>query len=670
MADIFLSYSRDDLNTARRFAEAFEREGFSVWWDQTLNPGEAFDEVTEKALNEARAVVVLWSKKSVASRWVRAEATQANDSKTLVPVMIEPCKRPIMFELTHTADLSSWKGNSDDPAWQSYLAGVRRIVGKGMAGATSQSTVQSVGNRKNRIDPAVVAIVLGALLIAGAAFWASSRRGDEHATSLVPVVSLPTAAKEVTLAVLPFADMSQAHDQEDYSDGLTEEIMNQLAQIKKMRVTGRTSSFSFKGKNEDLRVIAEKLGVAHLLEGSIRKEGAQLRITAQLIDGKDGAQLWSQTYNRKPEDVFAVQEGIAKDVARALSIKLDVGDMPRAEGGTTDIEAYEKYLQAVAILRQAYLSERIFQAVQLLQEAVKQDPAFVRAWARLAEALHNAPLWKPESSEALARSAANAEARVLALAPDGQIAQFIRLEQSMAQHRWSEAAIAAEGEIGSYRAEFEFRQEFLSGVGRIEELINGMEAVREQDPLNLTASTNLQQFLDAAGRPAEAQAEYERSRDLAGNHNQADFFAMLRLMARKDADRATVKAKFRTVLKAAPLAIDPNLTDKIDDKEAVRAELQKAFENPANRVPLRMGIIATYAGAFGYRDLAIAALRQDVIDLHGSVTNIWLAGGSDVRADPLFKEVLRNLGLVDYYRASGNWGDFCKPVGKDDFECH
>lgn len=105
MPDIFLSYSRDDQATARRFAEAFERAGFSVWWDATLRSGEAYDQVTEKALKEARAVVVLWSRKSVESRWVRAEATLAERNKALVPVMIEPCERPIMFELTHTADL-------------------------------------------------------------------------------------------------------------------------------------------------------------------------------------------------------------------------------------------------------------------------------------------------------------------------------------------------------------------------------------------------------------------------------------------------------------------------------------------------------------------------------------------------------------------------------------
>ena len=128
MPDLFLSYARDDQDIARRFAENLQREGFEVWWDQALNPGEAFDQVTEEALAAASAVIVLWSKSSVSSRWVRAEATQANANHRLLPVMIEPCTRPIMFELTHTADLSNWKGGRDDPAWQAFVASVRRFV--------------------------------------------------------------------------------------------------------------------------------------------------------------------------------------------------------------------------------------------------------------------------------------------------------------------------------------------------------------------------------------------------------------------------------------------------------------------------------------------------------------------------------------------------------------
>jgi len=129
MPDLFLSYARDDRATVQLFADVLQREGFEVWWDLALNPGEAFDEAIERALEEARAVIVLWSKASVNSRWVRAEATQAQASQRLVPVMIEACKRPIMFELTHTVDLTGWVGDPNDPRWRSFVAGLRRSSG-------------------------------------------------------------------------------------------------------------------------------------------------------------------------------------------------------------------------------------------------------------------------------------------------------------------------------------------------------------------------------------------------------------------------------------------------------------------------------------------------------------------------------------------------------------
>jgi TIR domain len=130
LKDIFLSYNREDAATAKRFADAFAAEGLTVWWDTALRSGEAYDEVTEAALRGAKAVVVLWSPRSVVSRWVRAEATIADRCKTLVPVTIEPCERPIMFELTQTAELSHWTGDAGDRAWRAFLSDVRGVVGR------------------------------------------------------------------------------------------------------------------------------------------------------------------------------------------------------------------------------------------------------------------------------------------------------------------------------------------------------------------------------------------------------------------------------------------------------------------------------------------------------------------------------------------------------------
>ncbi len=243
LPDIFLSYSREDQATARLFAEGFEREGFSVWWDATLHSGEAYDQVTEKALRDAKAVVVLWSKKSVDSRWLRAEATIADRNKTLVPVMIEACHRPIMFELTHTAELAHWTGDANDRSWKTYVADVRRFVDKGepsqavMPTASGSSESASVlasfrsAGRGKWVGLTTIA-VLALLLIAGGIWWAFTRGGATHADQ--------ATHGSLSLAVLPFVNLSSDPEQEYFSDGLSEELLNQLAQIKGLRVTGRT----------------------------------------------------------------------------------------------------------------------------------------------------------------------------------------------------------------------------------------------------------------------------------------------------------------------------------------------------------------------------------------------------------------------------------------------
>ena len=164
--DVFISYSREDRSHARRFAERFTEEGLAVWWDAALHSGETFDEVIETALKTAKAVVVLWSPRSVASRWVRAEATLADRQNKLVPVTIEPCDRPIIFELTHTSDLSHWDGSTTDPSWRTLIKDVDRLVSRHAAAtpapaapaprtiAPSASTVQPVQRRASEPAPA------------------------------------------------------------------------------------------------------------------------------------------------------------------------------------------------------------------------------------------------------------------------------------------------------------------------------------------------------------------------------------------------------------------------------------------------------------------------------------------------------------------------------------
>jgi len=666
LPDIFLSYSRDDQAIARRFAEGFELAGLSVWWDAALNPGEAYDKVTEKALEEAKAVVVLWSKKSVDSRWVRSEATQANSTGTLVPVMIESCKRPVMFELTHTADLSGWKGDTNDPAWQTFLAGVRRFVDKDASPQTARATVPV----KRRFNPLAIAIPLSLLLITGAVLlWVKYKPSvlPESATQTAATANTQ-AAREATLAVLPFVNMSSDPEQEYFADGLSEELLNQLAQIPDLRVTARTSSFAFKGKNQDARAIGNALDVANILEGSVRKDGTKLKITAQLIDATTGTHLFSQTFDREMVDIFRIQEEIAKSVASSLSVKLGVGQSTLGKGGTTNVEAYEKYLRGMA-LKGEEKRETILKSVQLLREAVALDPTFADAWGQLYVALSFVVVFVPGEQVAARREMEEARNRINALAPNSQLALNLRAADFMQHRQWGEAERTM---LSSAKPDQGLYSILLSVTGRTTEAIAILERGWRADPLSASADVYLLLLNPQAGHARQAQDAYERIKERGGLNGYVAWNQLRALMKIPGTPVAVIEAQFREYLKFEdqPMELDVFLVERLGDRKAALEAIRKAFDHPDNQNISRLHRITHYADYFGDRDLALAALRRQMIDLSSSyVTYMWEPHLTGIRTDPRFKVLVRELGLADYYRTSGKWSDYCKPVGKDDFEC-
>jgi TolB-like protein len=195
----------------------------------------------------------------------------------------------------------------------------------------------------------------------------------------------PSAIPEKSIAVLPFVDMSEKKDQDYFSDGLTEEMIDLLGQVPELRVPARTSSFYFKGRSEDIATIAQKLHVAHVLEGSVRKAGKRLRITAQLIRADSGYHLWSQAYDRDDTDVFAVQDDIAKAVVMVLRVKLSAGAHETGSRGTTNTEAYYQYLLGRQLDRRDSL-EGFRHAVEAYSQAIELDPNYAGAYAGLAVA--------------------------------------------------------------------------------------------------------------------------------------------------------------------------------------------------------------------------------------------------------------------------------------------
>jgi TolB-like protein/Flp pilus assembly protein TadD len=362
LPDIFLSYNREDQATARQYAEGFERDGFSVWWDATLRSGEAYDQVTEKALREAKAVVVLWSKKSVGSRWVRAEATLADRNRTLVPAMIEPCERPIMFELTQTADLSHWNGDASDSTWRAFLADVRRFTGSGSP----------------EIAPAM--------------------------PPPAPVVSHRAQPRDdrPSLAILPFTNRSGERDDDVFADGMVEDLIAALSLSGEIKVIAQSATIVYRKNVSDLRTIGRELGVRYLLEGNVRRVGAALRVTAQLVEADTGAIRWLQKFDRPLTDLAALQEQLITEVAGHLGVQVERAEMEKVLKKPGDLTAWETVMRAMAVYGRLS-NEGLRAGIADARKAVAVAPDYALAHAVLASQLGNLYMTMGGRDEALAR---------------------------------------------------------------------------------------------------------------------------------------------------------------------------------------------------------------------------------------------------------------------------
>jgi adenylate cyclase len=628
MADIFVSYARMDKARVAPLVAAIEAQGWSVWWDPAITPGQEFDRQISAELDAAKAVIVVWSPLSVDSRWVRGEAREAADRGVLVPVRFGQARLPIDARAMHTADLDDWREDQASLAFQELKRALRALIGESTSAAPGR-TVRPVART------------------------ASGR----------------------SICVLPFVNMSGDPEQEYFSDGLSEELLNQLAQMKDLKVAARTSCFAFKGQTPDLRIVGEKLGVAHVLEGSVRKSGNRLRITAQLITVADGYHLWSNTFNRELDDVFAIQEDIARAVADALKITLGMNESTLPAGVTRNVAAYDLYLRAQAMARQPSLPA-IRRAIDLFREAVQLDPGFMLAWLGLAGGYSLEMIFAPESSEESRRMLGEALDRAEACSPDDVTAQAVQGTHRFLERDWlgadrayemalrlaPSAISVASRDVGGSGYPF-----FLACTGRIAESLDQYGLMIRSDPL---ASMEIyQQILDCAARFEEAETNYRRSMRLPIDTALAEYFALLRAMAR--AEVASVKAQFQRylALKHEYLPIHGEVLAHFDDQPFVLALVRAAFDQPVYQHHSRMVGLSHLAAYFGDDTLALDCLRRGLVDMRGvTVSTIWHPLFARMHRTDGFKKLVRDLGLYDYWRQSGHWADIVKPRGADDFE--
>ena len=378
--------------------------------------------------------------------------------------------------------------------WRPYLHDIGTFkVKHGMRVSVTNLYSDEVGNsqlpkkfeavRKHRAHVRWAAVTIGLLVIGAivAAFMIVSRR---------PTTSL-TAIPEKSIAVLPFVDMSAGKDQEYFADGISEELLNLLAKIPQLEVTARTSSFAFKGKEIGVPEIARTLHVAHVLEGSVRKAGNSVRITAQLIKAGTDTHLWSQTYDRKLDDIFAIQDEIAADVVKQLKVTL-LGAAPKAR--TTDPEAYALYLQAVQLGRQ-FTAEAFQQSDALYRKALAIDPRYVPAWCGLARNFASETgqgLLPGKEGFAQAREAA---VKALAIDPDyapahaqlGWIEMYGDNDLAGAAQHLERALALDPADLSVLPTS----ATLLQSLGRLDEALALDEAAVRRDPVNVTARFNL-----------------------------------------------------------------------------------------------------------------------------------------------------------------------------------
>jgi len=557
------------------------------------------------------------------------------------------------------------------------------------AGVDAIADTRSVGRRRPRLAAVAIAVVL---VSSGSAWWLRKHNPASPpaatADAATSAATAPASQAGPSLAVLPFADLSQSRDQDYLADGLAEEILNQLAQSPALRVVGRTSSFSFKGKHEDLRTIGRKLDVAYLLEGSVRKQGQQLRVTAQLVRADDGSHLWSKTYARELRDVFAVQEDISRDVAQALSVTLDVAKFNREQGGTTNVEAYQRYLRWRSIaMREQFDFTHDRERLQLAREMVALDPACVLCQDALASSLNTLARELGEAQAAPLRAEAQqVRAHIAASAPDSWVARRDHSNQLWREGKRAEAIALAKQimEQGPLNKERVWDYAYMIyAMGHIDETIALVERVRAVEPMALFLSRDLQYDYTAARRYQDAEAEYQRGRSLDGSQLDPDYVAFIRQLAGQRGGGLTELQDLHGRLRGQSKEFDTpffrDLGGALNDRKAMVALVRKALSTPAYAgAGDQRYVVTSVADALGEAGLAAAALRQELQAQPGfeqgamaqfPYVAFWNAPYSGLRAQPEFKALLIQAGVVDYWRQTGRWGDGCKPLGADDFQC-
>jgi len=531
---VFISYASQDAALANSIVENLEQQGLRCWLaPRDVQPGALYADAIVGAINEAKALVLVLSGSAVTSSHVSREVERAaSKRKPMIAFRIDAA--PLSRALEYFLGESQWidVGALGMPA---ALAKLATAVGQGLGqtvaadpGASARPEKRTAARTK--LIAAAAALSVGVAAALGLRFWSQSHKAAP------PHAEVMTTDKSI--AVLPFADMSEKKDQEYFSDGLSEELIDMLSKVPDLRVPARTSSFFFKGKAEDIATIAQKLRVAHVLEGSVRKAGNTMRVTAQLIRAATGYHLWSETYDRELKDVFKVQDEIAGAVVTALKLKLAPGQRVPASRRTSVFEAYDHYLLG----RQFYERgnpDGYRRAIEAYRRAIELDPRYAAAYVELAVSEYFAA---DESGETSGKQRALAAAeKAIELAPEEAIGYGARgYLRDRVNWDWTGAQADMEKALALDSGDAETQVAYslvLENFGRLPEAIAAAQKATELDPLSSGAWTMLGSLLIRNRQFVAAQETLRRALEIQPESTHALFhLAELQLLEGKAID--------------------------------------------------------------------------------------------------------------------------------------
>jgi TolB-like protein/cytochrome c-type biogenesis protein CcmH/NrfG len=658
----FISYASQDTAVAHAIVEALERNGVRCWVaPRDVTPGTSYAGEIIHAIDAARVSVLILSKDAAASPHVLREVERSTSKRhPIVSLRIDQAPLPADFEYflntSHWLDASAVEIGRALPKLVAAVQLALKPPATTPTGIpTSHFPASAVSVRSPNRAPLLVASVIGLGLLGFAAdrLWFSSRRvaatpALAQTTATPAPETAPRTIPEKSVAVLPFVDMSEKKDQEYFSDGMSEELIDMLTRIPDLRVPARTSSFYFKGKQTTIADVAKALRVLYVLEGSVRKSGGAIRVTAQLIRADNGYHIWSETYDRKLDDVFKVQDEIAGSVVRALKVSLSAGTTQRPPP-TSNLAAYSLYLESMLLTRRGS-KEDLESAVANVRKAVQLDPAFAAGWAELSRALSTQGLLGYVPFAELRDDAWHAAMQASKLDPDlgsayiaiGKLRRFCDADYTGADAAFKRAIQLDPRDPDALR----WASLQAASLGRFEEALNLAEQAITQDPLydqNFAVAASIYAALGQLDKAEAAARIASKLNPRASNSRLGLAFVLL------------VRGKLDDALAESRLAEDPegrlsmeaivyHALGRAADADAALAEFKAKFghDNP-------FALAEIYARR-GDRTQALAELER------AAASNDASADFADIKtdlnfnifaSDPRYKALLRRMKLPE-----------------------